>query len=368
MKKSRSGFTILETVLVLAISTLLFMSVTIGIGRRIATGRYETASNEVADYFRDIYSATLNTENARLEDENARDYCTLASATIASGSVSTDKQNDFFVESGQSISTLSSDPTSGYPGRSNCAIYGKILFFGAKNDDAINKVYSFDVVGEVVSAKKDNITNRSQLDELQDKPVLDILKEVRADYLASVPQNLTSGSGNCYVSPAGSYAAYESDWGTQFTTANFGEGTGRDKGDPFVGMVMIVRSPATGDVSTFFYEGDVFYETNDSIGGLNLDNLISSESDPELALGGCGGILSSSSIASYSLARQIDKFPETPETTYDDGTEKYNGFCIDSDDFYVSISGVKKFVEFLPNGQNASAIKLDESESNPCRR
>ncbi|MBR3177474.1 prepilin-type N-terminal cleavage/methylation domain-containing protein, partial [Candidatus Saccharibacteria bacterium] len=51
----KKGFTLLEVVLVVAISTLLFMSVTIGIGSRISSGRYETASTEIVDYLRDVY-------------------------------------------------------------------------------------------------------------------------------------------------------------------------------------------------------------------------------------------------------------------------------------------------------------------------
>lgn len=374
----KKGFTLLEVILVVAISTLLFMSVTIGIGSRIATGRYKTASTEIVDYLRDVYTIALNTENAREGIEGARTYCTLYGAWKEGQDEITGKP--LFTNTKKDANSTDITVTDVEPGRTNCAIYGKAIYFGAED----GKVHVFDVVGDTVTNNKKETgaagVYTTELKELEGKTVLEQLEAVRADIFAAIPSNVSdikdiNFSSNCLISPAGSESTYEPNWGALFKTANFGDSasggsTSRENTNDFIGMVMIVRSPASGNVSTFFYErpdGDGNWEFLDS----NFDRNY-----------GCGtykdGSPEKTFIEENSPVELIkDQNERRDDSTMSDTVPEYNGFCIGSDDFYIAISGQKKFVEFIPGGQNASAIKLVETNGkdpdikesyNPCLR
>ena len=360
MKNVKSGFTLLEVVLVIAIATLLFMSVVMGIGGRIATGRYETAANEIVDYFRDVYTATLNTENARTGTEGQRYYCTLYSAT-------TYPEPNYYASPGDRLLFLSNDKRftndrestseqDTYPGRTDCAIYGKAIYFnGGKT------AHVFDVVGNVVTnVKKKENDYVTDLKRLENATVLEQLEYARADIFAAIPYPV--GSSTCNLSAAGDHTVYEPNWGALFKSAN-------DKGSDFNGMVMVVRSPLSGNVSTFFYEHKGSSDDWDFFNKLNNEPI------------SCGPYITSADSTSavpevekkFSPVQLLLKQEEQEEEAPDDKPEN-TGFCIGSDDFYVALTGAKKYVEFIPGGQNASAVKLNETDIkdkdekgyNPC--
>ncbi len=380
MEKAKSGFTLLEVVLVVAISTLLFMSVVIGIGSRIATGRYETASTEIADYLRDVYTVALNTENAREGIEGAREYCTIYGATNLSETATPKTGKQLFTNNTVNSSNVTAEDVE--PGRTNCAIYGKALYFGAKD----GKVHVFDVVGDVVTndLKKMIVDGKevetTELKQIESKPdILDQLEYVRADIFAAIPDtsngsNLSNIFGNsCKISPAGAHTVYEPNWGALFKTANFDENMSgnfsRDNGDDFVGMVMIVRAPASGNVHTFFYE----YPGRNN--NADIWQFIDYFDSPNNMYGHTCGTINKGPgeyedfVDKYSPVQLIKRQNEDADNNVYPAPE-YTGFCIGSDDFYVSISNLKKYVEFIPGGQNASAVKLNESTDkeggNPC--
>lgn len=353
MEKGKTGFTILETVLVVAIATLLFMSVTLGIGSRIANGRYETASNEITNYIQNAFAETLNVENQRIGVEGAREYCTLyGSVAKAEGT-----GNRFVLNKADENKSLGSiSETNVYPGRTACAIYGKILFFGATD----GKVHIFDVVGDTVTADRDQSTNISDLERLQDATIEEQLDYVRADFVTAMPENLTNGLNNCSIRPAANYSTYDPNWGALFKTANY-QNTTRSKDSDFIGFIMIVRAPISGDVHTFFYEGNPGVEKWDFDSGISnfLGNNIA-----------CGDRSASSYQAKnyYSPLALLESYKTDQEALPEDDRDKNRGFCVGSDDFYISISNSHKFVEIVGDGQNAAAIKLDESGGNPCQQ
>ena len=371
MKEFKSGFTLLEVVLVVAISTLLFMSVVIGIGSRIATGRYETASNEITDYLRDVFTVTLNTENSREGVEGARQYCTLYGATDLSEVAGTEKTGKkLFVDNTVGSGTVVATDIN--PGRTNCAIYGKAIYFGAED----GRVHVFDVIGDTVTNnlfKDEKGEFTTELKQLEGKSILKQLEDVRADIFAAIPNtsngsNLNNIFGNsCRLSPAGSHSTYEPNWGALFRTANFGGNTSRGDADDFVGMVMIVRAPATGNVHTFFYEHPGSNNNND------VWKFIEEFDDYSASNVGCGRLANDSSeyknlVKAYSPV-QLMEDQGSRELTDPDTVPENTGFCVGSDDFYIALMGLKKYVEFIPGGQNASAVKLNESTvkgENPC--
>lgn len=369
MEKTKSGFTLLEVILVVAISTLLFMSVVIGIGSRIATSRYETAANEITDELRDVFTVAMNTENSRQGIEGAREYCTLYGAVGISENGDTKYGKKLFVNTDINKDISSLEETDLNPGRTNCAIYGKAIYFGIDKENP-SKVYIFDVVGDVVTNFVDPLAkDKSENTELKivakKTDVLEQLEYVRADIFAAIPETKTVNNevildSTYKLSPAGSVSTYEPNWGALFKTANFGD-NGRDPGDDFIGMVMIVRSPATGNISTFFYE----WPDNTSIEDMEIMGLLGSDLN--------GGEFNENSGAYKDIVKKyspvsllLEQKEKQASEDEDSNNDKNKGFCVGSDDFYVAISGLKKYVEFIPGGQNASAIKLNESKDNPC--
>ena len=367
MKNVKSGFTLLEVILVIAIATLLFMSVVMGIGGRIATGRYETAANEIVDYFRDVYTATLNTENARAETEGKRDYCTLYSATKYTPvdqltSEASQSERLLALSNGKAFVNGKDDldAKENYePGRTDCAIYGKAMYFGDGNT-----VHIFDVVGNVITnvKEKDNDNNYiSDLKRLENVDILEQLEYARADIFAAMPEDPELDNSTCKLSAAGGHTVYEPNWGTLFKTANF------EKGDDFVGMVMVVRSPVSGNVQTFFYEKK---DPN------NFNNISDWEFLENLEQGVDCGPYNADNFPNAEKSSPVQLLLEQEKNKDDNPSEvpENNGFCIGSDDFYVALTGAKKYVEFIPGGQNASAVKLNESDVkekdderyNPC--
>lgn len=379
MKKVKSGFTLLEVVLVVAIATLLFMSVVIGLGSRIATGRYETASNEIADYLRDVYTVALNTENTREGINGAREYCTIYSATEIGEGANKKTGKPLFVNTNltDNPSQITKEDVS--PGRTNCAIYGKAIYFGNKGEQGAPVAHVFDVVGDVITNVQDSdkkATENTELKQIENKSILEQLEYVRADIFAAIPEGVSNISelttkNFCRLSAAGAHTTYEPNWGALFKTANFGDNTGRDRNSDFVGMVMIVRAPASGNVSTFFYESP----SSENSSGWEFINMLNDANDDGV---GCGSLYQDSSeykniVEKYSPVQLIERQIEDDENNVAPAPEN-TGFCVGSDDFYVAISGLKKYIEFIPGGQNASAVKLNESNTtnkdekgyNPC--
>ena len=355
MKKQRSGFTLLETALVVAIATLLFMAVAIGFGGRIATNRYDTAASELVDYLRDIYTEALNTENNRAGIEGARNFCTLSSALSGDEKLYIGNSSDYLdvLDSG--------DEVAFYPGRTNCAIYGKILFFGVgNNSEASKKVHIFDIVGDVATAarqtKQDSPKTSTDLEQLNNKDpiagekILAELEYVHADFRAALSENPRSVTSNCHISPAAGYTTYDFDWGTFSKSANF-------KDENFIGFAMIVRSPLSGDVHTLFYERpsgsepwDFHFDSSDPGGDVSCEKLTGS---------------SYTNIVNENSPIKLLRDSKEEEDYYNIPLDEkfHTGFCLASDDAYVSIVGRRKFIEFIDGGQNASAVKLEESNT-----
>ena len=112
MRKHRAGFTLVEVSLFLAITALLFMSVTVGVQNSIYQQRYNEAVQSFADFLGNTYSEVMNVQS------------------------------------------------SGY-GRTKKAIYGKLVVFpdnsageGEGEEDDGQVIYVYDVVGDAGDDKK----------------------------------------------------------------------------------------------------------------------------------------------------------------------------------------------------------------------
>ena len=179
MSKDKRGFTLIEISLFLAVTGLLFLSVTIGVQNSIYQQRYNDAVQSFADFLGDIYSQVLNVQN---------------------------------------------DGT----GRSEYAIYGKMLTFGEQVEEGgadSQTVYAYDVLG--FAAGHDVFSNGGT--------TMSLLKKVKADVLEYV-----DGEGYRTV---GLTQEFVPKWGSKIQKV--------DSFTDFEGTILVVRNPSSGTVQTF---------------------------------------------------------------------------------------------------------------------
>ncbi len=74
MRKHQQGFTIIELVLVFAITGLVIAMVLTGIGNSLRAERYRDATNQTIDFFQGLYSKTANISNDRDAAKNCDEH------------------------------------------------------------------------------------------------------------------------------------------------------------------------------------------------------------------------------------------------------------------------------------------------------
>ena len=189
MKDSKSGFTLVEVSLFLAVTALLFLGVTIGVRSSVFQQRYNDSVQNFAEFLRSVYSESTNVEH---------------------------------------IGT----------GRSDQAIYGKMITFGE----------TYDLSGKKIEGDEDRIFSYTVVGDVGDMGtggnVLDTLKKLKA--------NVAIKEGSAYKL-AGIPQVYIPRWGANIQTTDAYSGGYKR----FVGTVLIVRHPSSGTVYTFFSKNTI---------------------------------------------------------------------------------------------------------------
>lgn len=197
MKRFKLGFTIIEITLFMAITALLFAGIAAGTSNSIERQRYYDTVQNFAEFLRSVYSQVSN-------------------------------------------------PQSLGEGRSDKAIYGKLITFGEKYEvdesgmgklhdgDGVQWIYVYDVVGDA--------------DVKESGSVQKALLEVGANVV-----QVTEKSGNTIkrIAAVGMSEAYAPKWGMSieniapnFSTENNAEEV------LFKGSILIVRHPRSGTINT----------------------------------------------------------------------------------------------------------------------
>ncbi len=172
---SKAGFTIIEVALFLALSGLLMVGLIAGTSASISRQRYNDSVNSFGEFLRTAY-------------------------------------ND--------VSNISNDGT----GRSNRAIYGKLLIFGEASEPGT--VVSYDVVGFAVNSS-----------HISDSDTRTVLRKVGANIM----YNTTEGAGV----PVWQFyrrTTYTVPWSASLE---------RSDGGRYYGALLIVRSPVSGIIQTY---------------------------------------------------------------------------------------------------------------------
>lgn len=177
MKLKRSGFTLIEVSIFLAITGLLFIGIAVGTGNSIRQQRFTDSVQNFAEFLKTVYSEAAN-------------------------------------------------PQSRGNGRSNTAIYGKLVTFGETvalngEQNTEHKIFTYDVVGNVGG-------------------------EVGTGNLVEVLQAL-GASAAINGEAAGFVNSYLPKWGAEIENT--------DNSNLFVGAVLVVRHPNSGTMNTLVMKG-----------------------------------------------------------------------------------------------------------------
>lgn len=315
---SKKGFTLVEIALAVAVTAAMLVAFMATISSRISSERYSDATKGFADALRMVYSEVENVENGRtgsLSDQNK--YCTLAGQAAALSDPSTVPNPGNASEAGY-----------GYVGRSGCAIYGKLISFGDTSDKEKTTFYVYDVIGRTIEFRG----------SIAGDNVISNLKSVNADIMSFAP----NGSGSYSLKPAGAAYAYHPTWDAWLETTD---------GKEFKGEILIVRSPVSGAVHTYWL-------------GKSLDFQTFMSSFQNRSSGSLTEVVNSANSGGYNLSAYMNN-----------GSDSNNSFvsgeldlCVASSNFFVGVSR-KNNIRIKADGHDSSAIEIVEtdSENNKCK-
>lgn len=347
--KLKTGFTIVEVTLVLAISALLVSGVMVGTSTNIARQRYNDAIVSLTDYFRQAYSEVINVQNVRS-----------GLATPAYCSVSTIYDSEGNAQA----------PISAAPGRTNCAIYGKLLTIGERSTESDNNldssIHSYDIIGKIFSpndyqnSKKKAEAKKSSDDAsgVSSSEDIETLKEVGANVVTLSTKN----TSECTLATAGAASFYNPLWGVNLETTSANN-------TRFRGAILIFRSPLSGTVQTYYVD----YSSRSATSDIPIDISYAISQFPALS-GACNqGTLSSSNAAKSEASKYLTAILNDPSlATNDSSDNQYLTICAASDDL-AQIGSRRRGIRILKGGHNATAIELLNAdilrtgEENPCR-
>ncbi len=213
MKKGKRGFTLVEVSIFLAITGLLFMAVTVGVRNSVYQQRSNDSVQNFMEFLRKAYSETSNVQNNK----------------GAGG------------------------------GRTEKAIYGKLITFGEKYNlagkqvnggAAGNQLFMYTVVGNVMN-------------ESGGGTVLELLNSLKAQVV-----EVTTDGGNKSLNLMALAESYSPKWSAEIESACSND---EKCYKPKEGMLLIVRHPSSGVVYTYYT--DTLIQINQKIkeGSTNIN-------------------------------------------------------------------------------------------------
>ena len=311
MSRLKKGFTLIEVALFLVITGALFASVTIGVQNSIYQQRFNDAVQNFAEFLRNAYAETMNV---------------------------------------QSIGT----------GRTEKAIYGRLITFGESTDASVNEdgssntinmnntkniIYVYDIVGDVAG-------------DIGTGDVLGTLVDLNADVI-KVEDNK--------IKAAGIIDNYTPKWSSQIEPA-CNEETKQCSYDPFKGAILIVRHPVSGTVFTFVMKGETI-EINDYISSARvnyqqiLDELASAETEEQKQQ-------AQIELDFYLNNSQTEnRLKDALSAMNEDGSRKFKMATLD---LCVNPEGDMEYsnrrdVRIVAGARNASGIEILNDEQSRCK-
>ena len=273
------GFTLIEIVLFLAITGVLFMGIIAGTGNSLYEQRFNDSVQSFAELLRSVYSQVSN-------------------------------------------------PQSVGDGRSDTAIYGKLISFGQKVglmgedlDSSEQVIFIYDVVGEVNTAGEGGTGS-----------VTDALKQLNAN-VAVVKER--SNGVITKMEPAGEVESYMPRWGAAIEKTEIITSEPDRQMDLFTGSILVVRHPRSGTIHTLYSERVI--NVNENLATGLQDNY---------------------KKARDMLISVLDTF-EAQELD----------FCVDPNGTEVVSNNNRRDIRLVNNARNASGVEIIDLDSNEnkCR-
>jgi type II secretory pathway pseudopilin PulG len=281
MKKGKRGFTLIEVAIFLAVTGALFVAVTVGVQNSVYQQRNNDSVQNFMEFLRKAYSEVTNVQNSK----------------------------------------------SAGGGRTEKAIYGKLITFGEKYDlagnqinggNAGNQLFMYTVVGNV-------------LDESGSGTTLELLDDLKAQVV-----EITTDESTKSLNLMGLAESYTPKWSAQIEYAC------SDKAEcykPIEGMLLIVRHPSSGSVYTYYTDSLVQINEKIKDGKKNLESGLSVNLDDWL------------------------KFDEYFKGEEDEDVDEDVDFCINSSGAEVDF---RNDVRINAGAKSSSGIELVTDEENKC--
>ncbi len=280
MKHKKFGFTLIEVALFLAVTGALFVAILVGTQNSIWQQRYNDATQSFANFVRNVYAEVSN-------------------------------------------------PQSLGDGRSNLAIYGRLITFGENvglDGQEIpsneQRFFVYDVVGDANGSAEGSSSG----------PVAEVLKNRNANVVIE-QQN---AAGMPEFEPAGITTGYSPIWGSLVET------TSNSLNDLYKGSILIVRHPGSGTIMTLV-----------SRKVIEVNKVLKSFSN---------GTINTSDIRGLLMSVLAD--------TGEDGFKaKDVDFCVNPYGFGET-GDLRRNIRIVKNAHNASGVEiinLDDATDNKCR-
>jgi len=320
--KAKKGFTFVEVVLFLAITSAIFAMIAGGVSTAVARRRYNETTNDIVEQLRNAYSAVINVENVRERTNESSFYCTLPAAF-----------------SGQygGLTSNSSD-TDNYPGRTRCAIYGQVITFGEKYQG--DKVFRYDIIGLA------KINERNDWNPSEEDSVIDNLERVNAD-IVTIKQDNGSNT-RCVGALAGTSTYFQPEKGAIIENT--------DSRNRLKGAIVIVRSPVSGTIHTYFYasSGNVNSRYNETFDVQAWLNEFSGSRE-------CSQYRYINSMSYYSNIGFLTSAMKNGKLVYksnvDPDTNANLDLCVGSDDL-DAVGNQRRAIRIHGDGSTESSVEL----------
>ena len=206
MKKARRGFTLIEISFFLALTGVLFVSIIVGTQNSLWQQKYNDSVQSFTNFLRDVYAQVSN-------------------------------------------------PQGIGDGRSDRAIYGKLIVFGQEYDFKGERIpndeqrfFIYDVVGDA-----DTVGTGSVIETFKAINVNVVIEEVTGGTITN-------------ASIAGLANSYMPTWGAVIEKTNINPGSDNN----YKGSILVVRHPRSGVINTLF--SDIIIPVNETIRSARLGN------------------------------------------------------------------------------------------------
>lgn len=305
-KDVANGFTIIEVMLVLAITGFLFIGLMGGMTSSLARQRYKDAVQDNADNLRRLYSYVVDVQVYSRDNDSA--CYGLTPSSIEEASLITNKKN-----TGR--------------GRSECVVYGVLATISHSHMEFT------EIIG------KDYGTVRKELEKDESVDIdtmheIEVLKRTQANNIVA----RANSSGNCdSVGLVNLLESFDSRWETRLLDTD---------GNELEASILVFRSPRSGAVRTYIMDEVPKVGTE----AVNYDDFSRETHACTEA---------TSIMTTYGINHLIDG---------DRFTEKELDICVDSGDTGV-YDGRLRMIKIAKGGHSSSAIALidmDDEDANKC--